>query len=145
MRPDRIIIGEVRGPEALDLLQALNTGHRGSITTVHANSTGDALSRLETMVLTAGVGLPSRAVRDQIYSAVDMLVHLERNRAGERKVAEICVVDREGGGEPRLLPLSGSGGAARCGPRRDVGTALTVVDPKPAGEVKAASPATLPW
>ncbi|MFW6113538.1 MAG: CpaF family protein, partial [Actinomycetota bacterium] len=86
MRPDRIIIGEVRGAEALDLLQALNTGHRGSLTTIHANSPLDALSRLETMALTAGVGLPSRAIREQIMQTVDIVVHMERDAAGFRKV-----------------------------------------------------------
>lgn len=104
MRPDRIIIGEVRGPEALDLLQALNTGHRGSLTTVHANSPFDALSRLETMAMTAGVGLPSRVVREQIAQAVDILAHLERNARGERRVAELAVMDRGRPGHPRLLP-----------------------------------------
>lgn len=102
MRPDRIIIGEVRGPEALDLLQALNTGHRGSITTVHANGPMDALSRLETMALTAGVGLPATAMRRQIEQTVDILVHLERRQGGARMVSEICVMEREEGGGARL-------------------------------------------
>ncbi|MDY6794749.1 MAG: CpaF family protein [Actinomycetota bacterium] len=105
MRPDRIIIGEVRGPEALDLLQALNTGHRGSITTIHANSPLDALSRLETMSLTAGVGLPSHAVREQIAQAVDIVVHMERDTAGARKVDGVSVMDRAGGATPRLRSL----------------------------------------
>jgi pilus assembly protein CpaF len=105
MRPDRIIIGEVRGPEALDLLQALNTGHRGSITTVHANSPHDALSRLETMALTAGIGLPAMAIREQIAQAVDVLVHLERDGCGKRKVAEIATMDREFDGRFRLMKL----------------------------------------
>mgnify|MGYP005847731879 CR=1 FL=1 len=109
MRPDRIIIGEVRGPEALDLLQALNTGHRGSMTTVHANSPVDALSRLETMALTAGVGLPSRAVREQINQAVDILVHMERTAGGERRVDEIRVMHRDREGKARLLPAPGEG------------------------------------
>lgn len=107
MRPDRIIIGEVRGPEALDLLQALNTGHRGSMTTVHANSPLDALSRLETMALTAGVGLPSHAVREQIGRAVDVLVHMERSSSGKRCVCDIAVmtgVHRDG---PRLVSACG--------------------------------------
>lgn len=105
MRPDRIIIGEVRGPEALDLLQALNTGHRGSITTVHANGPLDALSRLETMALTAGVGLPAAAVRKQIEQAVDILVHLERTRGGGRMVRGICTMEREAHGRARLLDI----------------------------------------
>jgi pilus assembly protein CpaF len=108
MRPDRIIIGEVRGPEALDLLQALNTGHRGSMTTVHANSPLDALSRLETMALTAGIGLPARALREQIAQAVDILAHLERGTSGGRRVSEIAVMDRSNAGMPQLMP-------ARCG------------------------------
>jgi pilus assembly protein CpaF len=106
MRPDRIVIGEVRGPEALDLLQALNTGHRGSMTTVHANSPLDALSRLETMALTAGVGLPSQAIREQIAQAVDILVHMEREKHGERRVTGIAVMDRDGGGRYRLMPAT---------------------------------------
>jgi pilus assembly protein CpaF len=107
MRPDRIIIGEVRGPEALDLLQALNTGHRGSMTTVHANSPFDAISRLETMSLTAGVGLPSRAVREQIEQAVDVLVHMERRACGSRLVKDIAVMDRGYAGGNRLMPAPG--------------------------------------
>ena len=78
MRPDRIIVGEVRGAEALDMLQAMNTGHDGSLSTVHANSPRDALSRLETMMLMAGMDLPLRAIRDQIASALDLIVHLSR-------------------------------------------------------------------
>jgi pilus assembly protein CpaF len=112
MRPDRIIIGEIRGPEALDLLQALNTGHRGSITTVHANSPFDAISRLETMALTAAVGLPSRAIREQIARAVDTLVYMERNAAGKRKVGGISVMDRINDGPPRLLAAFGAGGSS---------------------------------
>jgi pilus assembly protein CpaF len=104
MRPDRIIIGEVRGPEALDLLQALNTGHRGSMTTVHANSPFDALSRLETMALTAGVGLPSQALREQIAQAVDVMAHMERGASGERRVSEIAVMDRSHAGRLHLVP-----------------------------------------
>ncbi|OFW66283.1 MAG: hypothetical protein A2V52_07570 [Actinobacteria bacterium RBG_19FT_COMBO_54_7] len=106
MRPDRIIIGEVRGPEALDLLQALNTGHRGSITTVHANSPYDALSRLETMALTSGIGLPSRAIREQLAQAIDVLVHLERGATGKRRVLEISVMDRSSTGEFHLIDYS---------------------------------------
>jgi pilus assembly protein CpaF len=105
MRPDRIIIGEVRGAETLDLLQALNTGHRGSLTTVHANSPFDALSRLETMAMTAGVGLPSQAIREQIIQAVDILVHMERDALGKRRVREISIMERERNGVFRLLPF----------------------------------------
>ena len=76
MRPDRIIVGEVRGPETLDMLQAMNTGHEGSLTTIHANSPRDALSRVETLVMTAGVELPLRAIREQVSSAFDLLVQI---------------------------------------------------------------------
>src|SRR5690606_30361166 len=75
IRPDRIVVGEVRGGEALDMLQAMNTGHDGSLSTLHANSPRDALSRVETMVLMAGIELPSRAIREQLSSAVDLIVH----------------------------------------------------------------------
>ncbi len=109
MRPDRIIIGEVRGPEALDLLQALNTGHRGSLTTVHANSPYDAVSRLETMALTAGVGLPSRAIKEQIEQAVDVMVHMKRMAHGERRVSNIAVMERGRGGGARLVPAAIAG------------------------------------
>jgi pilus assembly protein CpaF len=97
MRPDRIIVGEVRGAEALDMLQAMNTGHDGSISTVHANSTRDGLSRIETMVLMAGVSLPGRAMREYISSALDLLVHLARLSDGTRKVVRVTeVVGMEG-------------------------------------------------
>ncbi|MGZ4756281.1 MAG: CpaF family protein [Acidimicrobiia bacterium] len=92
MRPDRIIVGEVRGAEALDMLQAMNTGHDGSLSTLHANSPRDALSRLETMTLMAGLELPLRAVRDQIASALDVVVHLSRLRDGTRRVTQISEV-----------------------------------------------------
>ncbi|MBC7258191.1 MAG: CpaF family protein [Chloroflexi bacterium] len=97
MRPDRIIVGEVRGAEALDMLQAMNTGHDGSMTTLHANSPRDALSRLETMVLMAGMELPHRAIREQIASAIDLIVHQERMRDGVRRVVSIAeVIGMEG-------------------------------------------------
>ena len=92
MRPDRIVVGEVRGAEALDMLQAMNTGHDGSLSTGHANSTRDMLSRLETMVLTGAEGLPLDAVRQQIASAVDIIVHLSRLRDRSRKTMEITEV-----------------------------------------------------
>jgi pilus assembly protein CpaF len=94
MRPDRIVIGEVRSGEALDMLQAMNTGHDGSLSTVHANSTRDALSRIETMVLMAGVVRPMRAVRQQMASALDLIVHLERMEDGARRVTAITEVQR---------------------------------------------------
>jgi pilus assembly protein CpaF len=92
MRPDRIVIGEVRGGEALDMMQAMNTGHDGSISTVHANSGRDALSRLETMMLMAGVALPERALREQIASALDVILQLTRLSDGSRKVIELSEV-----------------------------------------------------
>lgn len=97
MRPDRIIVGEVRGAEALDMLQAMNTGHDGSICTIHCNSPRDAISRLETMVLMSGMDLPSRAIREQIASAIDLIVHLHRFRDGSRKVTQVTeVIGMEG-------------------------------------------------
>jgi pilus assembly protein CpaF len=92
MRPDRIIVGEVRGAEALDMLQAMNTGHDGSLSTVHANAPRDALARVETMVLMAGFDLPSRAIREQIASALNLVVHIERFRDGSRRVANVTEV-----------------------------------------------------
>jgi len=132
MRPDRIIVGEVRGAETLDMLQAMNTGHEGSLTTIHANSPRDALSRLETLVLTAGVDLPLRAIREQISSAFDLLVQISRLVDGSRRVTHVTEVlrmesevitlqdifaakppDEEhnpGGGHSRLLsPLASTG------------------------------------
>jgi pilus assembly protein CpaF len=94
MRPDRIIVGEVRGAETLDMLQAMNTGHEGSLTTIHANSPRDALSRLETLVLTAGFELPLRAIREQISSAFDLLVQITRLVDGSRKISHITEVLR---------------------------------------------------
>ncbi len=97
MRPDRIVVGEARGGEALDMLQAMNTGHDGSLTTIHSNSPRDTLSRIETMVLMSGLELPVRAIREQIASAVDLIVHLHRLRDGTRRVTQITeVVGMEG-------------------------------------------------
>ncbi len=92
MRPDRIVIGEVRGPEALDLLTALNTGHDGALSTVHANSPADALRRLETLTLMAGVGLPHEAVAEQVRRGIDLVVQLRREPDGRRRVTEIAEV-----------------------------------------------------
>jgi pilus assembly protein CpaF len=92
MRPDRIVIGEVRGIEALDLLTALNTGHDGALSTVHANSPDDALRRLETLALMAGVGLPHEAVAEQVQRGIDLVVHLQRQPEGSRRVTEIAEV-----------------------------------------------------
>lgn len=90
MRPDRLVVGEVRGAEALDLLQAMNTGHEGSLSTIHANSPRDALARLETLILTAGYDLPLRAIRRQIVSAIHVVVHLARRADGSRRVISIA-------------------------------------------------------
>ena len=92
-RPDRIIVGEVRGEEALDMLQAMNTGHSGSLTTGHANSSVDMLSRLETMVLMAGMDLPSRAIREQIASALDVIIHTKRLKDGRRRIENISFIE----------------------------------------------------
>lgn len=104
MRPDRIVVGEVRGPEALDMLQAMNTGHDGSLSTGHANTTRDMLSRLETMVL-SGASFPVEVVRKQIASAIDIIVHLARIRDGSRRVLEICEVAGYRDGDVCLRPL----------------------------------------
>jgi pilus assembly protein CpaF len=92
MRPDRIIVGEVRGPEAFDMMQAMNTGHEGSLTTVHANSARDALSRIENMVLMAGFDLPTRAIREQMASAFHLIVHLSRFADGSRRIVSVSEV-----------------------------------------------------
>ena len=98
MRPDRIVVGEARGGEALDMLQAMNTGHDGSLSTVHANTPRDALARIETMVLMAGIDLPTRAIREQVASALDLIVHITRLRDGTRRVTHITeVVGMESG------------------------------------------------
>ena len=92
MRPDRIVVGECRGGEALDMLQAMNTGHEGSLGTLHANTPRDAMSRMETMVLMAGLDLPIRAIRDQIASAIDLVVHISRLRDGSRRITSVSEV-----------------------------------------------------
>jgi pilus assembly protein CpaF len=92
MRPDRIVVGECRSGEALDMLQAMNTGHDGSLTTVHANTPRDTLARLETLVLMAGFDLPVRAIREQMASAVDLIVQISRLRDGSRRVTHITEV-----------------------------------------------------
>jgi len=92
MRPDRIIVGEVRGPEAFDMMQAMNTGHNGSMSTIHANSARDAMARIENMILMANLSLPIRAIRGQIVSAIDLVVHIERMRDGVRRVTEVAQI-----------------------------------------------------
>jgi pilus assembly protein CpaF len=105
MRPDRIIVGEVRGAEALDMLQAMNTGHDGSLSTVHCNSPRDAVSRMETMVLMSGFDLPIRAIREQVASALHLIVHVERLYDGSRKVVRITEVQRMEGDQVTLQDL----------------------------------------
>ena len=105
MRPERIVVGEVRGAEALDMLQAMNTGHDGSLSTGHANSANDMLSRLETMVLSGAAGLPLKAIRQQIASAVDIIIHLSRMRDSSRKLMEITEVVGLENGHIVLNPL----------------------------------------
>jgi pilus assembly protein CpaF len=92
MRPDRIVVGEVRGAETLDMLQAMNTGHEGSMTTVHANNPRDALRRLENMVSMSGINYPIRAIREQLSSALDVMVHLQRMTGGRRRVVQIVEI-----------------------------------------------------
>jgi len=117
MRPDRIIVGEVRGGEALDMLQAMNTGHEGSMTTVHSNSPRDALSRLETMVLMAGYDLPVRAIREQISSALNLIMHLDRMPDGRRVVTAVTELQGMEGDTILLQDLY----KFRTGPRGDDG------------------------
>jgi pilus assembly protein CpaF len=105
MRPDRIVVGECRGGETLDMLQAMNTGHEGSLSTVHANSPHDAISRLEAMVLMAGTDLPSRAIQKQISSAIDVIVQAQRVRGGARKIVSICEVTGLTNGETQSHEL----------------------------------------
>ena len=105
MRPDRIMVGEVRGAEALDMLQAMNTGHDGGMTTIHANSPRDALSRMETMVLMAGMDLPSRAIREQISSAIQLLVHVRRFEDGVRRIESVAELTGLEGNTPLLQDI----------------------------------------
>ena len=114
MRPDRIIVGEVRGAEAVDMLQAMNTGHAGSLSTVHANTPGDALARLETMVLSSGLDLPLQAIREQVASAVDMVVQIGRMADGRRGIRAIAEIDGMDGTSANVrvlyqLEFTGSG------------------------------------
>ncbi len=112
MRPDRIVIGEVRGGEAMDLLVALNTGHRGALSTVHANGPEDALRRIETLAMMAGLGVPHDVVREQLGRALDLVLHLERGPAGSRLAVGLSAVVRVAGSPGvRELWRSGEGGA----------------------------------
>jgi pilus assembly protein CpaF len=108
MRPDRIVVGEVRGPEALDMLQAMSTGHDGSLSTCHANGTADALARLEMMVLLGGSGVPISAVREQLRAAIDLVVHVARQPGGDRRVVAVGEVAR------RADPVAAEGGRVRA-------------------------------
>ncbi len=105
MRPDRIIVGEVRGKEAFDMLQAMNTGHEGSLTTLHANGAKDALNRLETMVLMSGLDIPIKAIREYIVSAIDLVVNIERMSDGKRKITSICELENFQDGEILLKEI----------------------------------------
>ena len=109
MRPDRLVVGEVRGGEALDMVQAMNTGHDGSLSTCHASGPAQALRRLETMVLTAGVELPLVAVREQLAGAIDLVVHVARGRHGSRTVAAVHAVVDDPGDGPRTTVLADGG------------------------------------
>ena len=132
MRPDRIIVGECRGPETIDMLQAMNTGHDGSLTTIHANTPRDALSRVETLVLTGGVELPLKAIREQIASAFDMVVQVSRLVDGTRRITHITEVLRMESDVVTLQDIfsakpiedgdeAGSGGSRLLGPLRASG------------------------
>src|SRR5207245_8114144 len=105
MRPDRLVSGECRGAETLDMLQALNTGHAGSLTTVHSNSARDAIARIETMALMGDVALPLAAVRAQIAAAIDLVIFVERATDGARKVAHISEVGLVQGGSVDVWPI----------------------------------------
>lgn len=117
MRPDRLIVGEVRGPEAVDMVQAMSTGHDGSLCTLHANGPDDALRRLETLVLFAGLGLPLPAVRDHLAAAIDLVVHIARQPDGRRRVVEVAEVCLPGPDGPRTRPLTDAE-TVRCSPTR---------------------------
>ena len=106
MRPDRIIVGEVRGKEAFDMLQAMNTGHDGSLTTMHDNGAQDALNRLETMVLMGGVEIPIKAIREYIVSAIDLVINIERMSDGKRKITSISELEGFNNGEIKLKEIS---------------------------------------
>jgi len=147
MRPDRLVVGEVRGGEALDMVQAMNTGHDGSLSTIHANGCEDAMRRLETLVLLAGVGLPLDAVRDHLAAAVDLVVHIARDAAGHRSVVEVAEVRLPGTGQG--LPEEPAGRAAGRGDRRatrPVADALGVhALPRRSGREPGAGPPSPAW
>jgi pilus assembly protein CpaF len=117
MRPDRLLVGEVRGAEAFDMVQAMNTGHDGSMSTCHANSVTDALRRLESMVLVAATGLPLDAIREQIGSSIDIVVHVERGRGGHRRVVDVAEVE-SAAGQWRVRSLVDGGPRSAAGSPR---------------------------
>ncbi len=133
MRPDRIVVGECRGGEALDMLQAMNTGHDGSLTTVHANSARDVLARLEVMVLMSGVDIPIIAIREQVSSAIDIIVQQQRGRDGVRRIVEIVEVTGMDGATIQTQPLFRYAGAGTTGRFECCGNVPTFLD-APAGE-----------
>lgn len=138
MRPTRIIVGEVRGGEALEMLQAMNTGHDGGLSTIHANSARDGISRLETLVLMAGIDLPSRAIREQIVSAVDLLVHVSRFEDGVRRVESISELSGLEGNTPLMSEIYRFERRGRQG-RRVMGSLVpTGVVPRVVEELRAA-------
>ncbi len=133
MRPDRIVVGECRGGEALDMLQAMNTGHDGSLTTVHANSARDALARLEVMVLMSGVDIPVMAIREQVSSAIDIIVQQQRGRDGIRRIVEVVEVTGMDGPTIQTQPLFRYAGGGRSGYFECCGNVPTFLD-VPAGD-----------
>jgi pilus assembly protein CpaF len=137
MRPDRIIVGEVRSGEALDMLQAMNTGHDGSLTTIHANSPRDALARLETMVLMAGLDLPSRAIREQIVSAIQLVVHVRRYEDGVRRVQSISEITGMEGDTPQLQDIFCFRSKGRMGKRLLGEFTATGIVPRVAEQMRA--------
>ncbi|HUG71619.1 MAG TPA: CpaF/VirB11 family protein [Pirellulaceae bacterium] len=137
MRPDRIIVGEVRGGETLDMLQAMNTGHDGSLTTVHANSPRDALARLETMVLMAGLDLPSRAIREQIVSAIQLIVHIRRCEDGVRRVQCVSEITGMEGDTPQLQDVFVFRSRGRQGKRLNGEYVATGIVPRVVEQMRA--------
>jgi pilus assembly protein CpaF len=123
MRPDRLVVGEIRGAEALDLLIAMNTGHDGALATLHANGAAEALSRVETLALLAGSGLPLSALRSQVHSSLDLVIHVARGGGGRRGVVEVREVDVEPGGPGCLLADVDGVRSAPCRPARFGGDA----------------------
>lgn len=139
MRPDRIIVGEVRGGEAMDMLQAMNTGHDGSLTTIHANSPRDALARLETLVLMAGLDLPSRAIREQIVSAIQLIVHIRRCEDGVRRIESVAEITGMEGDTPQLQDIFCFRSRGRRGNRLAGDFVSTGIVPRVVEQMRAAN------